>query len=237
MIGEYLTLKEKMKFTDFHKLPTRVIMKNTGRTVELKGDWSGKPPMFTGGPLRGNYVFEKISFRWAPKEWTEAINYDPQYKFIDMQYMDMHLYFYKENLKSFEKAESQKDGLAAFKLKILFLEEDPLFKDLEKNIHKVQSKINSTVELHPIPLASFAVTDVSQESLQFLFYKGSIDYPPCSESVTWFEPDFGGSISESLLNEFRKVKLEGGDVSNVRPPQAVNKRPTKWVNADEVHNG
>ncbi|XP_033223473.1 carbonic anhydrase 1-like isoform X2 [Belonocnema kinseyi] len=232
MIGEYLTLKEKMKFTDFHKLPTRVIMKNTGRTVELKGDWSGKPPMFTGGPLRGNYVFEKISFRWAPKEWTESINYDPQYKFIDMQHMEMHIYFYKEDFKSFEKAELQKDGLAAFKLRIMFLQFDPWYEDLEKMMPKVQS-INSTAELKPIPLASFA----EKEGSQYLFYQGSLDYPPCSESVTWFEPTFGVSISKNLLNEFRKVKLEGGDVSNVRPPQPANNRPMKWVEAYETHNG
>ncbi|XP_033223470.1 carbonic anhydrase 1-like [Belonocnema kinseyi] len=232
MIGDSQTIENKLIFTDSEKLPTKIIMKNTGRTVELKGVWAGKPPKLSGGPLKGTYVFEKIDFRWAPKEWTEVINVDPQFKSIYMQYMNMHVYFYKEDLKSFKKAETQKDGLAAFKLHMEFLEGVLLLKDLEKNIHKVQS-INSTAELHPIPLASFAYRDGSEGSSQSLFYKGSLDYPPCSESVTWFEPVLGVSISEGLLNGFRKIKLEGGDVSNVRPLQPINKRPIKWVTSNK----
>ncbi|XP_033213822.1 carbonic anhydrase-related protein-like [Belonocnema kinseyi] len=217
-----------LRLTDFQKLPKKLTMKNNGHTVEMKADWNGKPPSCTGGPLHGNYVFEKATFHWAPKKWAEEVDATAQEEdsFLYDIYMEMHLFFYRTDLKSFEKAQKQKGGLAVFKMAFQsrFLNPEHLFDNLEKKLHKVQSP-NSTTEITPFRLLSH----FDDLYTPFIFYEGSLDYPPCLESVTWFIYETGTAIKESLVKEFRKIKLANGDVSNVRPTQPLNKRQVKIV--------
>ncbi|XP_033213828.1 carbonic anhydrase 1-like [Belonocnema kinseyi] len=147
--------------------------------------------------------------------------------------MEMKIFFYRADLKSFEKAETQKGGLAAFSvgLKSGYGTPDHLFDNLERNLHKVQS-INSSSEITPFRFAS--IFDYTSTFLSFYFYDGSLDYPPCSESVSWFIVDYVDAITDNLIRGFRNIKLAEGDVSNVRPPQALNKRQVKNV---FVHDG
>ncbi|XP_033213811.1 carbonic anhydrase 1-like [Belonocnema kinseyi] len=139
-------IDEQLTPTNFNKTPKKMTIKNTGHTVELKADWTGEPPKIKGGPLVGNYVFDKITFHWAQKEWSEGIGVNDEPTMIEME---MHLFFYKEDLKSFENAQSKKDGLAAFKVSFktgLGDHDDDLFGNLEKNLRKVQSQ-NSTAAI------------------------------------------------------------------------------------------
>ncbi|XP_033213826.1 carbonic anhydrase 7-like [Belonocnema kinseyi] len=155
--------KKMLRLADFDKFPKKLSITNTGHTVEMKADWSGKPPSVTGGPLNGTYVFEKVTFHWAPK----------------------------------------KSG---------YSNPERIFDNLERSLHKVQS-LNSTAEVPPFRVASIL------ENSAFLFYEGSLDYPPCSESVSWILYESSYPITDGL-----KIKLSDGDVSNVRPPQALNNR-------------
>ncbi|XP_033213838.1 carbonic anhydrase 7-like [Belonocnema kinseyi] len=165
---------KKLKLTDFDKLPTKVSIKNTGHTVELRADYSGKPPKISSGNLHGIYVFEKITFHWAKKRVGPVM-----------------------------------DGVT--------------FDDLANNLKKVES-INSTTDIPP-----FVITGAVDPVPAYLFYKGSLDYPPCSESVTWFLYDSEVFITADLLNGLRKVKLSEGDVSNFRPAQPINNRQIKTM--------
>ncbi|XP_033213810.1 carbonic anhydrase 7-like [Belonocnema kinseyi] len=166
--GDYFQrIDKRLKLTDFQTLPTKMTIKNTGHTVEIEAEWPGKLPRLTGGPLHGNYVFEKATFLWAPKPTLDSAQ-----------------------------------------------EPEHFFDELEKNLHKVQS-INSTAVTPPMRLTSL----VDDSSPHFLFYKGSLDYPPCSESVTWFTYIPTIYVRSKLVNEFRKIKLAEGDVTNVRPVQ------------------
>ncbi|XP_033212430.1 carbonic anhydrase 14-like [Belonocnema kinseyi] len=97
-----------------------------------------------------------------------------------------------------------------------------VFDNLEKNLHKVRSR-NAVTDIPPFDLNK----TIDNRVVPFVFYEGSLDYPPCMESVTWFVDDDGSSIHKNLVNELRKIKLDEGDVSNIRPTQAINKRPLK----------
>ncbi|XP_033213825.1 carbonic anhydrase 14-like [Belonocnema kinseyi] len=168
-------INEPLKRTDFDQLPKKITMKNTGHTVEIKAEWSGKPPRFTGGPLHSEYVFEKATFHWTQKK--SGMGPGPSYYDI-----------------------------------------------IEKNVHKVES-INSSAVIPSFPIASI----FNDKRQRFLFYEGSLEYPPCYESVTWFEDNIFSPISDALLRGFRKVKLAEGDLSNIRPLQELNNRQVKTV--------
>ncbi|XP_033215385.1 carbonic anhydrase 7-like [Belonocnema kinseyi] len=221
-------ISKTLTLTDFKKLPKKLNIKNTGHTVEMKAEWNGKPPSCTGGPLTGNYVFEKATFHWAPKKWVEQKDPTAQEEdsFLYQIDMEMHVFFYRKDLKSFEKAETQKGGLAVFKMAFQsgYPIPNPLFNSLENKLHKVQSP-NSTAEITPFRLLG----DFDDLYTSFIFYEGSLDYPPCSESVTWFIVQGGTGVSDSLLKGFKKIKLANGDVSNVRPTQPLNKRQVMIV--------
>ncbi|XP_033213821.1 carbonic anhydrase 7-like [Belonocnema kinseyi] len=171
----YPEIKEEMRLTDFNTSPKKMSIKNTGHTVEIKADWNGKRPSCTGGPLHGNYVFEKATFHWAKKP------------------------------TGFPNTKHWLD-------------------DFSETLHKIRSP-NSTAEIKPFPL----LNDFDNAYTSFLFYEGSLDYPPCSESVTWFIVEYPIHVIDSVLNEFKKIKLSEGDVSNVRPTQPLNKRELKYV--------
>ncbi|XP_033213823.1 carbonic anhydrase 7-like [Belonocnema kinseyi] len=168
-------IEEDLKLKHFNKSPKKMSIKNTGHTVEIKADWNGKAPSCTGGPLHGNYVFEKATFHWAKK---------PTGFVFPIEWLD----------------------------------------DLSKTLHKVQSP-NSTAEIKPFPL----LNDFDKDYSSFIFYEGSLDYPPCSESVTWFIVEVAYQVIDSVVKEFKKIKLAEGDVSNVRPMQPLNKRQVKYV--------
>ncbi|XP_033213817.1 carbonic anhydrase 1-like [Belonocnema kinseyi] len=174
--------KKTLTFADFEYFPDTSTIKNTGHAVEITGDWSGKPPSCTGGPLNGKYVFEKATFHWAPKK--SGGDYPEVY-----------------------------------------------FDAVEEISHKVRSP-NSTADLAPVCIKGI-LEDMTRKA-SFFFYEGSLDYPPCSESVSWFIVDYCGPITKGLINGLKKIKLAEGDTSNVRPPQALNKRQVKKVhNHDE----
>ncbi|XP_033215466.1 carbonic anhydrase 6-like [Belonocnema kinseyi] len=211
--------KTPLKLTDFEKSPKKLTIKNTGHTVEMTAEWTGKPPSCSGGPLRGKYVFGKATFLWDPKGWTHSEELVP----MEKQDMEMHMFFYRTDLKSFDKAESQKGGLVAFSMEFSSRYDNPenLFDNLERSLHKVRSP-NTTAEVPSFPFADDFKGISSM--VPFTFYEGSLDYPPCSESVSWFLVVSRGAIPKGLINEFTKIKLAEGDTSNVRPTQDLNKR-------------
>ncbi|XP_033213833.1 carbonic anhydrase 6-like [Belonocnema kinseyi] len=104
--------KKPLKLTDFKKTPEKLTIRNNGHTVEMKADWTGEPPSCSGGPLRGKYVFGKATFHWDQKGW----NYVNTFMMMPLEEMEMHMYFYRADLKSFDKAETQKDGLAVLSM-------------------------------------------------------------------------------------------------------------------------
>ncbi|XP_033213813.1 carbonic anhydrase 6-like [Belonocnema kinseyi] len=149
--------------------------------------------------------------------------------------MEMHFYFYKKDLKSFKNAQSQKDGLAGLKVAFstgLIDFNDHVFDNLVKNLHKVQSP-NSTAVIRAIPIFE-SILNKSQPP--FDYYKGSLDYPPCSESVIWIEFQPNYPTNKNLVNAFRKIKLAEEDVSNVRPYQALNGRQPHLVHLQGSHD-
>ncbi|XP_033213824.1 carbonic anhydrase 1-like [Belonocnema kinseyi] len=170
----------------------------------------------------------------ARKKWAAEVVPEDDLKDYYMIDMEMHIFFYKKDSKSIKKAYTQKGGLAAIKIGLKILDErgpttidnnyNKFYENLGKNLHKVQSTKSSA----KIPSFPFASTFLSRVP-PYLFYEGSLDHPPCDESVTWFISD-GSLITKDLLNEFRKINLDEGDKSNVRPPQALNKREVKSVN-------
>ncbi|XP_033213807.1 putative carbonic anhydrase 3 [Belonocnema kinseyi] len=99
-----------------------------------------------------------------------------------------------------------------------------LLDSLEGILDKVQSP-NSTAEITSTALVNILSNNVPP----LAFYEGSLEYPPCSESVIWFINDSENSVSGDQLNAFRKIKLANDDVSNVRPAQALNDREVKRV--------
>ncbi|XP_033215444.1 putative carbonic anhydrase 3 [Belonocnema kinseyi] len=233
----FSNFKKTIRLTDFNKLPDKLTIKNTGRTVEMKAEWTGEAPKCYGGPLDGKYVFEKVTFHWAQKKWI-AFEASPNAEQDRMTYdMEMKMFFYKEHLKSFEKAESKKGGLVVFSMGLTVFREgygiaEPLFDNLEKKINKVRSP-NSTAEITPFRFAS--IFDKPSRMLPFYYYEGSLDYPPCSESVSWFIMDSNTGIADSLIRKVRTIKLAEEDKSNVRPPQPLNKREVHFVCNYEGH--
>ncbi|XP_033215009.1 carbonic anhydrase-like [Belonocnema kinseyi] len=224
--------KNNMKFMDITKFPTRMTIKNTGHTVVIRPEWSGKAPELAGGPLNGTYVFEKITFHWT-KEQDKMGSEHMNYEFTKPAWadMEMHMIFYRKDLNTFHKAESADEGLTiiSFMLVTGNKYEGTMLKELEESLDKVQS-INSTSEIRSFASSSLFTLPPNP----FIFYKGSLDYPPCSESVAWLLCQVHIPISKALLTSFRNIKFSNGDVSNVRPLQAQEDRQAKfeYINYD-----
>ncbi|XP_033221001.1 carbonic anhydrase 1-like [Belonocnema kinseyi] len=164
---------------------------------------------------------------------SEPLKYDADMTEMSPADMEMHLHFYKKDFESFENAQSKKDGLAVFQVGLInggYEDPDYSFDKLEGELSKVES-INSTSTIGSFPLAKYVDQDWIKE---YLFYKGSLDYPPCDESVTWFIYEPNIQISPELLSGFGKIKLEGEDSTNIRPPQAVNDRKIKMLVASAI---
>ncbi|XP_033213834.1 carbonic anhydrase 6-like [Belonocnema kinseyi] len=186
--------KTPLKLTNFEKSPKKLTIKNTGHTVEMTAEWTGDAPSCSGGPLRGKYVFGKATFLWDPKGWSHSEELVP----MERQDMEMHMFFYRTDLKSFDKAESKKGGLAVFSLEFSSRYDNPenFLDKFEGSLHKVRS-LKSTANVPPFPLANYIKNMSSM--VPFTFYEGSLDYPPCSESVAWFLVGNRGAIPKSLI--------------------------------------
>ncbi|XP_033221005.1 carbonic anhydrase 6-like [Belonocnema kinseyi] len=142
--------------------------------------------------------------------------------------MEMHMYFYKKGYNSFEDAQSQPGGLVVFVnwLSSGIEVKDNLFANLEKELQQVQS-IHKNKKIQTFALASF-VNKYYPETY-FQYYEGSLTYPPCTESVSWLIYLPVTPITDTLLEEFWKIKLSDGDNTNIRPRQQLNGRQVKTV--------
>ncbi|XP_033221004.1 carbonic anhydrase 1-like [Belonocnema kinseyi] len=114
--GEFPMYGTGGQIFDFNLLPDEIIMTNNGYTVELKPKWSEDTPRVTGGPLKGTYVFEKTTFHWSKYKGngSEHTLYNEKTKKNFEYDMEMQMYFYKQEYKTFTKARNQKGGLAVF---------------------------------------------------------------------------------------------------------------------------
>ncbi|XP_033213820.1 carbonic anhydrase 7-like [Belonocnema kinseyi] len=232
------SISKELILTGFNKTPKKMTMKNTGHTVEIKADWNGKSPSCTGGPLRRKYIFEKATFHWAKK----PVMYPNPIHWLDEMSKTLNK-VRSPNSTAEIKPFSLLNSFNNHHFPLVFYEgsldyppcsESVTWFILEGGMPVIDSVVrspNSTAEIKLFPLLNCFDNGYTP----FLFYEGSLDYPPCSESVTWFIVEAGIPVIDSVVKEFKKVKLAEGDVSNVRPTQPLNKRQVKYVYNHNKH--
>lgn len=138
--------------------------------------------------------------------------------------MEAHFVFYNSLYKTVEEAKSHKNGLAVL----------ALFYDITESYRETSNPfiqyLNNVIQ----PNTEFRITYPRTFSLKemmgvanwnFIFYRGSLTTPPCTESVTWIVALNPIPIHNAELLEFRNLKSsEGSMIQNFRPIQKLNQR-------------
>ncbi|XP_033214478.1 carbonic anhydrase 1-like isoform X2 [Belonocnema kinseyi] len=215
-----------LKFINHDKKPTSMKIKNDGHFVQVTGVWPGAVPSIIGGPLNNEYKFDRVDFFWGQSDTEGSLHKIADYETGEPNgyALENHLNYYNRKYDTFEDARKESDGIAVVCLIYKIGTGNSSLKPFEKILGKIQP-INSTEKVSPFPLSDMNLATVSL----YFTYKGSLVIPPCTDSVNWIISQYIQNVTEKEVNLFRKIHLEGGDKTNIRPIQQQNKRDVYYL--------
>jgi len=145
--------------------------------------------------------------------------------------LELHIVTFNTRLyKTFEDAAGQPNGLAVFGL--MYEVRNPKTTDLTlagitnsfASIRKCSACATGGAAIST-SIKSFELADLLPNSLsKYYRYTGSLTTPPCTENVMWTVLEEVQPISQTHMNQFRKLEFPNGEpmLDNYRPPQVLN---------------
>ncbi|KAG8236515.1 hypothetical protein J437_LFUL012801 [Ladona fulva] len=207
-------------------------MKNTGKTVVLKGEWANERPFVIGGPLRGCYVFSQVHFHWGPTDEEGS-----EHSFMGERFvMEMHAVFFKAIYRTQSNALQNKDGIVNFAY--VFKSDEIGNQHLQPLLQLIPEicKIKSTQEIQPLSLADLGMIDFKND---YYFYYGSNEVDETSLPVMWFIWPIPSLISSSQVDLFRNILSSSGSFvrGNSKPPLPTEEGKNLFYVSDEPEDG
>lgn len=138
--------------------------------------------------------------------------------------MEAHFVFYNSLYQTVEEAKSIKNGLAVL---ALFYDITESYRETSNPfVQYLNNVIQPNTEFRLTYPRTFSIKEMMGVSnWNFIFYRGSLTTPPCSESVIWIVALNPIPIHNDEMLEFRKLKSsEGSMIQNFRPIQKLNQR-------------
>ncbi|XP_063779844.1 carbonic anhydrase-related protein isoform X2 [Pseudophryne corroboree] len=186
--------------------------------------------VLTGGPLPRSHEYElhEARFHWG-KENQRGSEHTVNFKAFPME---LHLIHWNSTLyRNIEEAVGQVHGIAIIALFVQIGKEHAALKAITDILEDIQYKGKSKTvpcfnpnTLLPDPLLR-----------DYWVYEGSLTMPPCSEGVTWILFRYPLTVSQTQIEEFRRLRMhvKGADLDdesdgiladNFRPTQPLSDR-------------
>ncbi|CAH0559001.1 unnamed protein product [Brassicogethes aeneus] len=208
--------------TDYHLPPSEMTLYNNGHNVVIYANWMyGLRPLLTGGPLKDEYSFCNITFRWGPNDDEGSEHMLDAKRFA----MEMQASYVKNDCNEYVNDDAQlaakNSALAVVSYFFMVTPMDNAYMDqIISSLLSIKYPFSS-VNIEPIPLTLLAPCF----SRKYLSYVGSLTYPPCTEGVKWIVQPEALTISSRQVRKFRKLfGINGPIFNNTRPVQKVNNR-------------
>ncbi|XP_040210187.1 carbonic anhydrase-related protein [Rana temporaria] len=200
---------------------------NDGRVVQIP---LKSKSVLTGGPLpRGHeYELHEAKFHWG-RENQRGSEHTVNFKAFPME---LHLIHWNSTLfRNIEEALGQVHGIAIISLFVQIGKEHIGLKAVTDVLEDIQYKGKSKT------IPCFNPNSLLPDPLlrDYWVYEGSLTMPPCSEGVTWILFRYPLTVSQTQMEEFRRLRMhvKGADLEdesdgiladNFRPSQPLSDR-------------
>lgn len=212
-MGDFVDDNGRVKETRDHTF----VMSNNGHFLELTLKNTDEAAVLTEGPLNGRYSLARVIFHWYRSEHElNGKRQEGEVQFVferDLGNTDTDVC--PKGVSTYEH------GLAIYSVLL--------------NRGDYSSEMEKIVDLIPTVTAVGATAEVdldlyhllpSNWKKNFYTYQGSMTYPPCDESVTWFIAQRPIDVSSRQLKQLRTLLGEDGTElkRTYRPAQKVKAR-------------
>ncbi|XP_040027877.1 carbonic anhydrase-related protein isoform X2 [Gasterosteus aculeatus] len=203
---------------------------NDGHTVRII---LKSKSVVSGGPLPSDHEYElhEVRFHWG-KENQRGSEHTVNFKAFPME---LHLIHWNSTLfNTLEDALGKKNGVLTIALFVQIGKEHLGLKAVTEVLQDLQYKGKNKI------IPCFNPNTLLPDPLlrDYWVYEGSLTTPPCSERVTWILYRYPLTISQSQIEEFRRLRshvkgaelLEGNDGmlgDNFRPTQPLSDRTVR----------
>lgn len=209
-----------LKFSgDIHHPPSEMKVYNSGHGISIYINWeNGKRPILFGGPLKEDYHFLNIRFKWGPNDYegTEHMMNSSKYA------MELQAAFVSDTSDTDDILLASRDGslLMVSYLYMVTAMDNPYLEPIITSLKYIKFP-SGCLCIEPIIL-SLLMPDFSRD---YFTYEGSLTFPPCTEGVRWIVKSEPLMISSRQVRKFRKLCGYRGRIeNNVRPVQKINDR-------------
>jgi len=227
------SVAKPLKFHGYDK-PLLAFLEKTDHNVDLKLKDNQVAPSVSGGYLNGDeYEFVQLHLHWGRNDKVGSEHWLMGHEFPG----EIHFVHYNKKYGSIGEAVTEADGLLVLGF---FLEIDrESYHGMQRIANGMrQLKWGNTTTLGPLVLNSIVGGPINP--VNYVFYKGSLTTPPCSESVSWHVFLDSIRISQRDLSFIRTARdLKGNLISgNDRPVLPINGRQVlvKGYAAPRHHN-
>lgn len=209
-----------LKFSsDIHSPPSEMKIYNNGYSIAIYANWAnGKRPSLFGGPLKEDYNFLNIRFRWGPNDIEGSEHMINSAKFA----LELQAAFISERSSTEDILIAAREG-SFLMLSYLFMVtpmDNPYLEPILTSLKYIKFPM-ACLCIEPIIL-SLLMPDFSRD---YFSYVGSLTFPPCTEGVRWIVKAEPLMISSRQVRKFRKLcGCYGRIETNSRPIQKVNDR-------------
>ncbi|XP_069587487.1 carbonic anhydrase-related protein isoform X2 [Ranitomeya imitator] len=186
--------------------------------------------VLTGGPLPRSHEYElhEVKFHWG-RENQRGSEHTVNFKAFPME---LHLIHWNSTLyRNIEEALGQVHGITIISLFVQIGKEHIGLKAITDILEDIQHKGKSKI------IPCFNPNTLLPDPLlrDYWVYEGSLTMPPCSEGVTWILYRYPLTVSQSQMEEFRRLRMhiKGADLEdesdgiladNFRPTQPLSDR-------------
>uniref|UniRef100_A0AC35U8Q1 Carbonic anhydrase n=1 Tax=Rhabditophanes sp. KR3021 TaxID=114890 RepID=A0AC35U8Q1_9BILA len=190
-----------------------ITITNTGSSIMASGfdSWNKHNPFISGGGLKGKYRLAQWHMHWAQDNADGS-----EHTMGSLHYpAEIHFVHIKENLTIVQALEEH-DGLAVV---AVFIAVKKNFNDTH-NMAAVEPHLKNILEKDKTSLLNnHRLKDLLPNKFDsFYRYEGSLTTPGCNEAVIWTVLDNPIFISQSQIDELRKIKTVS---HNNRPVQKL----------------
>ncbi|XP_039205951.1 carbonic anhydrase 4 [Crotalus tigris] len=222
---QQVTYNDSLKafnFINYDVKPNKWSMENSGHTVVVKLDHSGKVEL---GGLSGRYKAVQFHFHWG-SEVEKTRSPGSEHSIDGERYpMELHIVHIKEEFNDVEAAAKGK-GIAVLGFFIKPGKKNPNYESLISHLEEIGAK-GDKVEIPAVRLESM-IPDKKDLS-SFYRYTGSLTTPGCSEEVVWTLFEEAIELGWEQIQEFwKKVYFDSKKtlpmVDNFRPIQPLRGR-------------
>ncbi|XP_069813650.1 carbonic anhydrase-related protein [Dendropsophus ebraccatus] len=186
--------------------------------------------VLTGGPLPRSHEYElyEVKFHWG-RENQRGSEHTVNFKAFPME---LHLIHWNSTLyRNIEEALGQVHGIVIISLFVQIGKEHIGLKVITDILEDIQYKGKSKT------IPCFNPNTLLPDPLlrDYWVYEGSLTMPPCSEGVTWILFRYPLTVSQSQMEDFRRLRMhiKGADLEdesdgiladNFRPTQPLSDR-------------